>query len=85
MKLNDLLLVNLLSLLIALICRISSCGSRMIPKALSIGLLFKSNLTTFYDLSAGGNFCKICLLFDNHLVGLHPPLDNILITLERFL
>ena len=52
----------------------------MIPRALSIGMSFKSKLTTFGDLSAGGNVLKICLLFENHLVSLNPPVDNILIT-----
>ena len=48
MKLINPLLVNLMS----------SCRSHMIPKTLSIGMSFKSKLTTFYDLSAGVMFLK---------------------------
>ena len=79
MKLSNPCLVNLLSLLIVFICRMSSCGSHI--RALSIGMLFKYKLTTFGDLSAGGNVFKICLLFDNHLVSLNPPVDDILVSL----
>ena len=81
MKLRNPCLDNLLSLLIALICRMSSFGSHMIPRALSIGTPFKFKLTTFSDLSAGANVFKICLIFNNHLVSLSPLADNSLITL----
>ena len=81
MKLSNPRLVNMLSLLIVSICRISSCGPHIIPRALSIGMSIKSKLTTFGDLSAGVNVFKTCLLFENHLVTLNPPVDNILITL----
>ena len=70
MKLSNPRLVNMLSLLIVFICRVSSCESHIIPRALSIGMPFKSKLTTFGDLSGGVNVFKICLLFDNHLVSL---------------
>ena len=80
MKLSNPRLVNMLSLLIV-ICRISSYGSHIIPRALSIGMSLKSKSATFDDLSAGVNVFKLCLLFDNHLVILNPPVNNILITL----
>ena len=81
MKLSNSCLVNLLSLLIAFIYRMSSCGCHITPRALSIGMSFKSKLRNFGDLSAGGNVFKICLLFDNHLVSLNPPVDDILVSL----
>ena len=55
----------------------SSCGSHIIPRARSIGTSFKSILTSFGDLSAGDNVCKICLLSNNHLVSLNLPVDII--------
>ena len=59
MELSNPRLVNLLSLLIVFTCRMPSCGSYIIPRALSIGMWFKSKLTTFGDLSADGNVFKI--------------------------
>ena len=62
MKLSNPCLVNFLSLLIAFICRMFSSGFYTLPKALLIGISFKSKLTTFGDLSPGVDAFNIRLL-----------------------